>query len=79
MAIIPTINADMNPAMSGPICAPGSGMAARSRSATRPAPNITGTAMKNENRAASGRLRPRQRPAEIVAPEREMPGNRART
>ena len=51
----------------------------RSEIARTPAADITGTAIKNENLAEDSRLKPRSMPPEIVDPEREMPGNKAKT
>src|SRR5215216_4845887 len=38
---------------------------------------VTGTLIRKEKRAASSRLRPKNSPQLIVAPERETPGTRA--
>src|SRR5215218_3819209 len=38
---------------------------------------VTGTLIRKEKRAASSRLRPKNSPQVIVAPERETPGTRA--
>lgn len=40
---------------------------------------MTGIAIKNENLAAAGRVNPTIRPAEMVIPEREVPGISAKT
>lgn len=42
-----------------------------------PAPKITGRESQNENLAESLRFKPKNNPPEIVAPEREKPGNKA--
>ncbi len=45
----------------------------------RLAPNITGIPRKKLNSAAMGRVRPRSIAPRMVAPDREVPGIRAKT
>ena len=49
-----------------------------SGSENSPEANTAGMASRKPNRAASSRSRPRNRPALMVAPERDTPGTRAR-
>ena len=51
------------------------GVAARARES--PAAAVTGTANRNEKRAAASRDKPRNSPAVIVTPERDVPGTSA--
>ena len=57
--------------------APGSPSSPILRSSNSPASTTAGTESRNEYRAAAVRLKPRNRPAVIVAPERETPGTSA--
>ena len=71
------MTAATNPTARGPTSEPASPPVSSSRPFQMPAPAMIGTAIRNEKRAAASRVRPRYRPAEIVMPEREMPGKRA--
>jgi hypothetical protein len=48
------------------------------KSLYKPAPTTIGIESKKENLAASSRDKPKNIPEEIVEPEREMPGNKAK-
>ena len=56
----------------------GSGTLDKSTMAANPATSIIGIDIKNENRADNGRSKSRVMPPAIVAPEREIPGNKAK-
>ena len=68
----------MNPTAKTGSSSAESGIFDNSKLANRPAEIIMGIDIKKENRAALGRSRTRTSPPVIVAPEREIPGNRAR-